>query len=563
MISKRVSVLALCIAMSLGCNNGFANQLFNDVESKNVNDSYFEDSLGSNLFEENEEDILVGSVDGKRVSAKKDTRQTLRVTKIQRKVSVGNPDKQNMTLKKENIGKKAGLKAIPVDRTKKTVLGTTISKSKQSSLKKIKKSRKVNQKVELPEDLIILGFDENKEADKVKLKAVPVGKVQSKDRKTVKKAVGGNVVRQESLVAKEPVGGYGNPEVFTEEYLNGPGSKIKDTKVMNSEMSFVAEERDKLLKEREELVALLKEQQDFIDEQAEFYEKNIKDTKESPLVVQYERVGSKTSAKTVREVPMPDPLVNDNAVVRDYKDEVSAVMGNGYSYNSTENMSKITNEPTLREQSEYQLLDYVNGMMNTIYTKVGYTTVVILPAGEKLQRVTIGDRQRFNVSTVFDKSSGAWHIYLQPVQMDITTNMVIATDRHLFNATLGTSDFFKPFAKWINVPGAVESVAVQDGALDLAVKDIDQLNFKYRRSGNTDASWAPLNVFDDKNNHTFISFDGKALTKYRPVVLTRGITGEVKLVPYSRYKNTFIIDNVYDNLEVMVDNKSVVYTRKN
>ena len=550
LIFRRISILALSIAISLGCNSGFANQLFDDAESRGVNSSCFEDSLGSNLFEETDEDILVGSLDGAKRSVKQPTKKTLRATKVTRSQSLRQSEK-TIAGKKENPVKTVKLKAVPVGRVQSSAVKNIGENRKKVALNRLRKDDGISKrKIVLPEDPITLGFTDSNKDNRKRLKAAPV----KKSKVSVKENQEGT--KQQKLVAQKE---YGNPEVFSEEYLNGPGEKKSLNISKNKELISVTEERDKLLKEREKLVALIKDQQDYIDEQAEIYEKAKAKTENKPLIVEYE--GSRS--KAVKDIPMPDPLVEETATVRDYKEEVSSIMGNGYTYKDTESVSKITNEPTLREQSEYQLLDYVNGMMNTIYTKVGYTTVVILPAGEKLERVTIGDRQRFNVSTVFDKSSGSWHIYLQPVQMNVTTNMVIATDRHLFNATLGTSEFFKPFVKWINVPGAVESVAVQDGALDLAVKDVDALNFKYKRSGDTDSSWTPLNIFDDKNGHTFISFDGKALVKYHPVVLTKDITGDVKLVPYSRYKNTFIIDNIYGNLEVRVNDKSVVYVRKN
>lgn len=550
MISRRISILALSIAISLGCNSGFANQLFDDAESRGVNSSCFEDSLGSNLFEETDEDILVGSLDGTKRSVKQPTKKTLRATKVTRSQSLRQSEK-TIAEKKENPVKTVKLKAVPVGRVQSSAVKNIGENRKKVALNRLRKDDGISKrKIVLPEDPITLGFTDSNKDNRKRLKAAPVKKSKVSVKENQKDT------KQQKLVAQKE---YGNPEVFSEEYLNGLGEKKSLNISKNKELISVTEERDKLLKEREKLVALIKDQQDYIDEQAEIYEKAKAKTENKPLIVEYE--GSRS--KAVKDVPMPDPLVEETATVRDYKEEVSSIMGNGYTYKDTESVSKITNEPTLREQSEYQLLDYVNGMMNTIYTKVGYTTVVILPAGEKLERVTIGDRQRFNVSTVFDKSSGSWHIYLQPVQMNVTTNMVIATDRHLFNATLGTSEFFKPFVKWINVPGAVESVAVQDGALDLAVKDVDALNFKYKRSGDTDSSWTPLNIFDDKNGHTFISFDGKALVKYHPVVLTKDITGDVKLVPYSRYKNTFIIDNIYGNLEVRVNDKSVVYVRKN
>ena len=550
LISRRISILALSIAISLGCNSGFANQLFDDAESRGVNSSCFEDSLGSNLFEETDEDILVGSLDGTKRSVKQPTKKTLRATKVTRSQSLRQSEK-TIAEKKENPVKTVKLKAVPVGRVQSSAVKNIGENRKKVALNRLRKDDGISKrKIVLPEDPITLGFTDSNKDNRKRLKAAPVKKSKVSVKENQKDT------KQQKLVAQKE---YGNPEVFSEEYLNGLGEKKSLNISKNKELISVTEERDKLLKEREKLVALIKDQQDYIDEQAEIYEKAKAKTENKPLIVEYE--GSRS--KAVKDVPMPDPLVEETAAVRDYKEEVSSIMGNGYTYKDAESVSRITNEPTLREQSEYQLLDYVNGMMNTIYTKVGYTTVVILPAGEKLERVTIGDRQRFNVSTVFDKSSGSWHIYLQPVQMNVTTNMVIATDRHLFNATLGTSEFFKPFVKWINVPGAVESVAVQDGALDLAVKDVDALNFKYKRSGDTDSSWTPLNIFDDKNGHTFISFDGKALVKYHPVVLTKDITGDVKLVPYSRYKNTFIIDNIYGNLEVRVNDKSVVYVRKN
>lgn len=248
-----------------------------------------------------------------------------------------------------------------------------------------------------------------------------------------------------------------------------------------------------------------------------------------------------------------------------YKEDISgfsSFASDGAFVKDSVSDNRISSIPAIREESDYQLLDYTNGVFNKIYTKVGYATVVILPPGEKLNRVTLGDRQRFSVQSVFDKSSGCWHIYLKPAQMDIETNMVISTNRHLFNATLATSDFFKPFAKWINVPGAMESVSVEDGALDLVVKDVNQLNFKYARQGKADFSWGPLNVFDDKNGHTFMNFDAAALAKNRPLVFTRGIDGEMKMVPFSVYRNTYVIDNIYDNLEVRSGSKSVRFVKK-
>lgn len=275
-----------------------------------------------------------------------------------------------------------------------------------------------------------------------------------------------------------------------------------------------------------------------------------------------EPISFKGKLKDVSDSSLGSQKVSEKASYKEDISGFSSFASDGAFVKDSVADNRISSIPAIREESDYQLLDYTNGVFNKIYTKVGYATVVILPPGEKLNRVTLGDRQRFSVQSVFDKSSGCWHIYLKPAQMDIETNMVISTNRHLFNATLATSSFFKPFAKWINVPGAMDSVSVEDGALDLAVKDVNQLNFKYARQGKADFSWGPLNVFDDKNGHTFMNFDAAALAKNRPLVFTRGIDGEMKMVPFSVYRNTYVIDNIYDNLEVRSGFKSVRFVKK-
>ena len=59
-----------------------------------------------------------------------------------------------------------------------------------------------------------------------------------------------------------------------------------------------------------------------------------------------------------------------------------------------------------------------------------------------------------------------------------------------------------------------------------------------------------------------MNFDAAALAKNRPLVFTRGIDGEMKMVPFSVYRNTYVIDNIYDNLEVRSGSKSVRFVKK-
>ena len=86
-----------------------------------------------------------------------------------------------------------------------------------------------------------------------------------------------------------------------------------------------------------------------------------------------------------------------------------------------------------------QYLDYESGGSNIIFVKPGFKTDILLPAGDKLQRITCGDRQRFDIKTYYDKSDLRWHVYVQPYQHDVTTNIIISTDRHTFQSNLETT----------------------------------------------------------------------------------------------------------------------------
>lgn len=221
---------------------------------------------------------------------------------------------------------------------------------------------------------------------------------------------------------------------------------------------------------------------------------------------------------------------------------------------------------SLREQSDYQLLDYTNDIENTVVTQTGYATVLEIPQGETITRVTLGDTQHFSVSALQDKGTGIWKIYLQPNMDRVATNMIVQTDLHMFNIKLVTGFSPRPFAKFINIPGRTVGsnvgFTVSEGDINLNVPSSKSLNFGYKRTGSKNYSWAPQNVFDDGVSHTYIGFERSALMKYRPVLLTKSQSGRLKLISYMRYKDYLVVDNVYSNIIVRIGNKEVNFVKK-
>lgn len=206
-----------------------------------------------------------------------------------------------------------------------------------------------------------------------------------------------------------------------------------------------------------------------------------------------------------------------------------------------------------------QYLDYTSGINSVIYVKPGFKTDIMLPAGDKLQRITAGDRQRFSFSTLYNRSESRWHIYIQPYQYDIATNIIISTDRHNFQARLETSELFKPYVKW-NVPDDISS-GYKTKNVVMSVENIKDLNFGYSHTRRP-SDLFPQNVFDDKYWNTYLSFEKDVLLNVNPVILAYLDDGRLVIVPYEKRGDIIVMRSVYKAFEVRIDNRTVEYRRE-
>lgn len=206
-----------------------------------------------------------------------------------------------------------------------------------------------------------------------------------------------------------------------------------------------------------------------------------------------------------------------------------------------------------------QYLDYESGASNIIFVKPGFKTDILLPAGDKLQRITCGDRQRFDIKTYYDKSDLRWHVYVQPYQHDITTNIIISTDRHTFQAKLETTELLKPFVRW-DVPDDIYA-GYKDRNVVMDVENVKDLNFDYDHNGKLSAAWAPLNVFDDKHWNTYLSFEKNILQRINPVILGKSEDETMVIVPYEKRGDIIVMNKVYKEFDVRVGDHITNYVR--
>lgn len=186
-----------------------------------------------------------------------------------------------------------------------------------------------------------------------------------------------------------------------------------------------------------------------------------------------------------------------------------------------------------------------------------YLCEIELQEGEKVSRngIIFGDDVRWNVASVFSGADNdkTVHIVVKPLDTDISTTMMISTDRRVYHIKLLSRD--KGFMPRVGFayPSDLQAYYAE---LELKEKEakrkktipetkeiLDQLNFDYKISG--DASWKPLRVYND-GKKTIIQMPDTLTSGEAPAFLVVGSGGETQIVNYRLKKDRYIVDQLFE-----------------
>lgn len=219
-------------------------------------------------------------------------------------------------------------------------------------------------------------------------------------------------------------------------------------------------------------------------------------------------------------------------------------------------------EPLQRSEDSL-LLEYRSGVVNKIYCCPGYVTDIQLQLGEQIQRITTGDKSRWNIETFFSDvlEGGRWHIYLRPLQLGLETNIIIATDKHNYQILAATDTLYNPIVEW-NYPG--ETQEYDSGIKSqkvLEVESVDKLNFSYIISKSKRYSWTPNFVFDD-GFRTYINIPEDVLHKINPALFMVNQDGTLVFVNYLISNGNLVVDTVGTEFQMRVKDQVVRIRRE-
>lgn len=210
----------------------------------------------------------------------------------------------------------------------------------------------------------------------------------------------------------------------------------------------------------------------------------------------------------------------------------------------------------IKAQDDCLYFEYHPGTINRVMATPGFLTDIRLQPGEMIERITMGDRSRWEVHTYYDDIQRTCHIYLQPIQEGIESNIIIATDKHNYQLHLISSSINNPIVAW-NYPN--ESSLFQDSKptnVILEVTSPDKLNFNYNISRKNNYNWSPRYVFDDGFN-TYLTIDPDVFNSVNPAIFTINRIGNMVLVDYEKINGNIVIHDVLDNLQVNVGDKMI------
>lgn len=208
-----------------------------------------------------------------------------------------------------------------------------------------------------------------------------------------------------------------------------------------------------------------------------------------------------------------------------------------------------------------QVYPYTEGALYQIYAKPGQVTDIALQEGEQLVGsgpVASGDTVRWMIGDTVSGIGNAArvHILVKPVRPDITTNLVINTDRRTYHLELRANpSVYMASVSWAYPQDQLIALrlarAEAERTAPVAVgMDPAMLNFRYTIDGDH-TEWRPLRAFDD-GVRVFIEFPEATAQGELPPLFVMGPSGEAELVNYRVSGRYMIVDRLFGQAELRI-----------
>jgi type IV secretion system protein VirB9 len=146
------------------------------------------------------------------------------------------------------------------------------------------------------------------------------------------------------------------------------------------------------------------------------------------------------------------------------------------------------------------------------------------------------------------------HILLKPTAPNLTTNLVINTDRRTYHLELRSdARTYMASVSWAYPQDQLIALRAQNALAEAQAPvamgiDVSALSFRYRVEGDN-PPWRPLRAFDD-GHQVFIAFPSGIAQGEMPPLWVIGPKGDGQLVNYRVRDNYMIVDRLFAAAEL-------------
>ncbi|WP_306049861.1 P-type conjugative transfer protein TrbG [Oceaniradius stylonematis] len=199
-----------------------------------------------------------------------------------------------------------------------------------------------------------------------------------------------------------------------------------------------------------------------------------------------------------------------------------------------------------------QIYPWSEGALYQVYAAVGQITTIALEPGESLTGagpIAAGDTARWIIGDT-ESGSGASrrvHVLVKPTRPDISTNLVITTDRRIYMIELRARDaLYMPAVAWAYPappPGQRQTVPAAP-----VIPAETARNYRYGLTGDS-PPWRPISIFDD-GRRVYVVFPAGIVQGEMPPIFVLGSDGEPQIVNSRVHQNILIVDRLFGAAEL-------------
>lgn len=200
-----------------------------------------------------------------------------------------------------------------------------------------------------------------------------------------------------------------------------------------------------------------------------------------------------------------------------------------------------------------QIYPWSEGALYQVYAAPGQITDIALEAGESLTGagpIAAGDTARWIIG---DTESGSGvtrrvHILVKPSRPDITTNLVVTTDRRTYMLELRSGEKpYMPAVAWsYPQPPAGQRQSVPATPV---IPAASARNYRYALTSTGNPPWKPVAVYDD-GRHVYVEFPAGIVQGEMPPLFVIGPDGEAQIANSRIYRHILIVDRLFGAAEL-------------